>query len=81
MTAISRFIKEIKIIDLIGNKDPAAIQKAIDSCTVQNRSEALIVSMPEIDENSWRKYEHIVKNNMMSKMKKGMKKGQTEGCV
>lgn len=81
MTAISRFIKEIKIIDLVGNKDPAAIQKAIDSCTGQNRSEALIVSMPEIDENSWRKYEHIVKNNMMSKMKKGITKGRTEGCV
>jgi len=76
MTAISRFIKEIKIIDLIGNKDPATIQKAIDSCTDQKRSEALIVSMPEIDGNSWRKYEHIVKNNMMSKIKKG----QTEGC-
>lgn len=76
MTAISRFIKEIKIIDLIGNKDPATIQKAIDSCTDQKRSEALIVSMPEIDGNSWRKYEHIVKNNMMSKIKKR----QTEGC-
>ena len=77
MTAISRFIWEVKIIDLIGNKDPATIQKAIDSCTGQKRSEAHIVSMPEIDGNSWRKYEHLVKQNVMSKIKKG----RTESCL
>ena len=77
MTAISRFVREVKIIDLVGIKDPVAIQKAIDSGTGQKRNEAHIVSMPEIDENSWRKYEHLVKNNVMSKMKKG----RTEGCL
>ena len=25
MTAISRFLREVKIIELVGNKDPAAI--------------------------------------------------------
>ncbi|WP_082105875.1 tetrahydromethanopterin S-methyltransferase subunit A [Methanosarcina sp. 1.H.A.2.2] len=69
MTAISRFIREIKIIDLIGNKDPASIQKAIDSFTGEKRSEAHIISMPEIDENSWKKYANLVKQNMISKRK------------
>jgi len=27
--------------------------------------------MPEIDENSWKKYESQVKKNVMSKIKKG----------
>jgi len=70
MTAISRFLREVKIIDLIGNKDPATIQKAIDSCTGEKRSEAHIISMPEIDETSWRKYANLVKQNLMSKIKK-----------
>ncbi|MDD3247665.1 MAG: hypothetical protein PHF18_12555 [Methanosarcina sp.] len=61
MTAISRFLREVKIIDLVGNKDPAAIQEAIDSCSSPARSEAHIVSMPEIDEHSWKKYEQLVK--------------------
>jgi len=71
MTAISRFLREVKVIDLVGNKDPAAIQKAIDSCTAPARSEAHIVSIPEIDENTWRKYEKLVTQNVMSKIKKG----------
>ena len=71
MTAISRFLREVKVIDLVGNKDPAVIQKAIDSCTGQKRSEAHVISMPEIDENSWKKYEKLVKQNVMSKIKKG----------
>jgi tetrahydromethanopterin S-methyltransferase subunit A len=70
MTAISRFLREIKVIDMVGNKDPVAIQKAIDSCTGEKRSEAQIISMPEIDENSWKKYEKLVKQNVMSKIKK-----------
>ena len=71
MTAISRFLREVKIIDLVGNTDPASVQKVIDSCTGQKRSEAHIISMPEIDENSWKKYEQLVKQNVMSKIKKG----------
>ncbi|RPJ79688.1 MAG: tetrahydromethanopterin S-methyltransferase subunit A [Alphaproteobacteria bacterium] len=71
MTAISRFLKEIKVIDLVGNKDPATIQKAIDSCAIPARSEAYVASMPEIDEDTWRKYEKLVTQNMMSKIKKG----------
>lgn len=71
MTAISRFLREIKVLDLVGNKDPAAIQKAIDSCTTPARGEAYAVSMPEIDENTWRKYEKLVTQNVMSKIKKG----------
>jgi len=71
MTAISRFLREIKVIDLIGNKDPATIQKAIDSCTTHARSETYAASMPEIDENTWRKYEKLVTQNVMSKIKKG----------
>jgi len=51
----------VKIIDLVGNKDPAAIQEAIDSCSGPARSEAHIVPMPEIDEHSWKKYEQLVK--------------------
>ncbi len=71
MTAISRFLREIKVIDLVGNKDPVAIQKAIDSCTSLARNEAYIASMPETDDNSWRKYEKLVTQNVMSKIKKG----------
>jgi tetrahydromethanopterin S-methyltransferase subunit A len=71
MTAISRFLREIKVIDLVGNKDTAAIQKAIDSCTAPSRSEAHIAIMPEIDENTWKKYEKLVTQNVMSKIKKG----------
>ena len=71
MTAISRFLKEVKIIDLVGNKDPATIRKVIDSCTDPKRSETHIISMPEIDENSWKKYEKLVKQNVMSKIKNG----------
>lgn len=71
MTAISRFLREIKVIDLVGNKDTAAIQKAIDSCTAPARSEAHIAIMPEIDENTWKKYEKLVTQNVMSKIKKG----------
>lgn len=71
MTAISRFLREIKVIDLVGNKDPATIQNTIDSCTTYARSEAYAVSMPEIDENSWKKYERLVTKNVMSKIKKG----------
>ena len=71
MTAISRFLRETKVLDLVGNKDPATIQKAIDSCTTTARSEAYVVSIPEIDENTWRKYEKFVTQNVMSKIKKG----------
>ena len=71
MTAISRFIKEIKIIDLVGITDPSVIQQAIDSCSRKERSEAPELIMPEIDENSWKKYEFQVKKNVMSKIKKG----------
>jgi tetrahydromethanopterin S-methyltransferase subunit A len=71
MTAISRFLKEIKVIDLVGNKDPSTIQETIDSCTTPARSEAYATSMPEIDENTWRKYEKLVTQNVMSKIKKG----------
>ena len=70
MTAISRFLREVKVIDLVGNKDPAAIQKAIDSCNAPARSETYIVSMPDIDENSWKKYEKLVTQNVTSMIKK-----------
>lgn len=71
MTAISRFLREIKVLDLVGNKDPLTIQKAIDSCITHARSEAYTVSMPEIDENTWRKYEKLVTQKVVSKIKKG----------
>ena len=71
MTAISRFPRKVKIIDLVGNKGPDAIQEAIDSCSSPARSEAHIVPMPEIDEHSWKKYEQLVRQNVMSKIKKG----------
>ena len=48
MTAISRFLRDIKVLDLVGNKDLLTIQKAIDSCITHARSEAYTVSMPEI---------------------------------
>jgi tetrahydromethanopterin S-methyltransferase subunit A len=70
MPAISRFLREIKVIDLVGNKDPATIQKAIDSCTAPARSEAYVTLMPEIDENTWRKYEKLVTQNVREKIKK-----------
>lgn len=70
MTAITRFLREIEIIDMVGNKDPSAIQKIIDSCTAPARSESHIVSMPEVDENTWRKYEKMIAQNVMSKIKK-----------
>jgi tetrahydromethanopterin S-methyltransferase subunit A len=70
-TAISRFLREIEVIDLVGITEPAVIQNAIDSCTGKERSEAPELSMPEIDEHSWKKYESEVKQNIMSKIKKG----------
>ena len=70
MTAISRFLREIKVIDLVGNKDTADIQKAIDSCNAPARSEAYIVCMPDIDENTWKKYGKLVSQNVMSTIKK-----------
>lgn len=71
MTAITRFLREIKVIDVVGNKDPATIQKVIDSCTAPARSETHTISMPEIDENTWRKYEKLITQNVMSKIKRG----------
>jgi tetrahydromethanopterin S-methyltransferase subunit A len=70
-TTISRFLREIEIIDLVGTTDPTVIQQAIDSCSGKERSEAPEISMPEIHEHSWKKYEHEVKQNVMSKIKKG----------
>lgn len=70
MTAINHFIREIKILDLIDITDKETIQKAIDSCKAKERGEAKKFSMPEIDENSWRKYENMVQKNVMSRMKK-----------
>ncbi|WP_407354913.1 tetrahydromethanopterin S-methyltransferase subunit A [Methanolobus sp. WCC5] len=70
MTAINRFLKEIKVIDLIDTTDPKTIQKAIDSCKLKERSEARKYPMPQIDENSWRKYENMVQQNVMSKIRK-----------
>ena len=70
MPSISRFLREIKVIDMVGNKDPAAIQKAIDSCAGSARSEAHVISMPEVDENTWRKYEKLITQNVMSNIKK-----------
>lgn len=70
-TAISRFLREIEIIDLVGITDPAVIQQAINSCSRKERSEAPELTMPEIHEHSWKKYEHEVKQNVMSKIKKG----------
>lgn len=70
-TAISRFLREIEVIDLVGITDPSVIQQAIDSCSRKERSEAPELFMPEIDENSWKKYESQVKQNVMSKIKRG----------
>lgn len=70
-TAISRFLREIEVIDLIGITDPTSIQQAIDSCSRKERGKAPELSMPEIDEHSWKKYEKEVKQNVMSRIKKG----------
>jgi tetrahydromethanopterin S-methyltransferase subunit A len=70
MTAINRFLKEIEVINLIDTTDPETIQKAIDSCKLKERSEAKKYPMPQIDENSWRKYENMIQKNVMSKIKK-----------
>ena len=70
MPAISRFLKEVKIINLVGNTNPSEIQETIDSCILPSRREAYIVSMPEIDENTWKKYEKLVTQKVMSKIKK-----------
>ena len=69
--AIHRFLREIEIIDLVGTTDPAVIQQAIDSCSGKERREAPEFSMPEINEHSWKKYQHEVKQHVMSKIKKG----------
>jgi tetrahydromethanopterin S-methyltransferase subunit A len=70
LAAINRFIREIEVIDLIGTTDQKTIQQVIDSFQVKERSEAPKYLMPEIDENSWRKYEQMIQQNVMSKMKK-----------
>jgi tetrahydromethanopterin S-methyltransferase, subunit A (EC 2.1.1.86) len=71
MKAINRFLREIKIVDLIDITDPESIQKEIDSCVCKERKEASKYVMPEIDENSWRKYEILIQQRMISKIKKG----------
>ncbi|ADE36789.1 tetrahydromethanopterin S-methyltransferase subunit A [Methanohalophilus mahii] len=70
MTAINHFLKEIEVIDLIDTTDPETIQKVIDSCKLKERSEAKKYPIPQIDENSWRKYENMIQKNVMSKIKK-----------
>ena len=70
-TAISRFLREIEVIDLVGTTDPAVIQQAIDSCSGKVRGDATEGSLAEINEHSWKKYEPEVKKNIMSKIKKG----------
>jgi tetrahydromethanopterin S-methyltransferase subunit A len=70
LRAINRFIREIKVVDLVGTTDPTVIQESIDSCRASSRSEASVVSMPEIDEDSWRKYESLVTQSMISHLKK-----------
>jgi tetrahydromethanopterin S-methyltransferase subunit A len=70
LAAINRFIREIEVIDLIGTTDQETIQRAIDSCQSKERSEAPKYLMPEIDENSWRQYEQMIQQNVMSKIKK-----------
>lgn len=45
MTAISHFLWKIKVIGLVGNKDPVTIQKAINSFTTPARSEAYVTSI------------------------------------
>jgi tetrahydromethanopterin S-methyltransferase subunit A len=69
MTAINRFLREIEILDLIDTTDPETIQKTIDSCIYKERKEATKYTMPEIDENSWKKYENMIQQNIMSKIK------------
>jgi tetrahydromethanopterin S-methyltransferase subunit A len=70
MAAINRFIREIEVIDLIGTTDTETIQKAIDSCRYKERTEAAKFQMPEIDENSWKKYEIMIQQRMLSQIKK-----------
>ncbi|TGC10754.1 tetrahydromethanopterin S-methyltransferase subunit A [Methanolobus halotolerans] len=70
MTAINRFIREIEVVDLIDVTNPEIIQKAIDSCKGKERNRESTYSMPEINENSWKKYENMVQKNVMSKLKK-----------
>ncbi|SFM26121.1 tetrahydromethanopterin S-methyltransferase subunit A [Methanolobus profundi] len=70
MTAINRFLREIEVIDLIDTTDHGTIQNKIDSCSHKERKEAANHIMPVIDENSWKKYENIVQQNTMSKIKK-----------
>ena len=70
LRAINLFICEIEVVDLLGTTDPTVIQESIDSCRASSRSESSVVSMPEIDEDSWRKYESLVTQTMISHLKK-----------
>ena len=70
LAAINRFMREIEVIDLVGTTDQKTIQEAIDSCRYRERKEGSEYSMPEIDENSWRKYEKMIQQNVMSNIKK-----------
>ncbi|AFV22446.1 tetrahydromethanopterin S-methyltransferase, subunit A [Methanolobus psychrophilus R15] len=70
MTAINRFVREIEIVDLIDITDLETIQRAIDSCKGKERSEASTYPMPEIDENSWKKYDTLIQQKMVSKIRK-----------
>jgi len=70
MTSISRFLREIEILDLVGVTDPVVIQKTIDSRSPGVREESSVIPMPEIDEHSWKKYEKLVTRNVMSYIKK-----------
>lgn len=70
MSAINHFMGEIEVIDLVGITDNEVIQEIIDSCKGKERNKASKYPMSEIDDNSWRKYEKMIQQNVMSKMKK-----------
>ncbi len=46
--AISRFLREIKVIDLVGNKDTPAIQKAIDPAPPLQEAKLTSQSCPRL---------------------------------
>ena len=61
---------KIEVVDLVGTTDTTVIQESIDSCKISSRSGASVVSMPEVDEESWRKYETLLTQSMISHLKK-----------
>jgi tetrahydromethanopterin S-methyltransferase subunit A len=69
-SAIDAYQSDIELVNMIGVEDAALVQAKIDELAASNPAarEAMAVSMPEIDEFSWKKYAAIQESEMKKKL-------------